>query len=154
MKKFLSILVISLLLSGSVSAEKVTLNCKFESGEETRTGYQAEKLNNRINETIILDIKAKRIIEAPYINSYVADQRNWESGDGNRGGSMQWYDTSINWDYFIKNTRENKFLERVIGEINRVSGQLYTYKVFYIPNSSDLITTEIYYQCSIKEKMF
>ena len=111
-----------------------------------------EARNIKRNQTIILDIKAKRIIEGPWINSYVDNQWNWESDD--RSGGVGWNDTNIVWNYYQKNTQEDKYLILFTGEINRVSGQLYTYKIFNIPNSSESIITEVYYQCSIKEKMF
>lgn len=152
MKELLLILVLSLLFTGSVSAEKVTLNCKFESGKETDTRYQTEKINKKLNETIILDIEAKRIIEAPFINSYVDNQYRWQSDD--RHGSLDWEDTNISWDYYQLIPNTNKFSTAFTGTINRVSGQLYTYEIFNIPNSSESIITELYYQCSIKKRMF
>lgn len=151
MKKLLLTILFTLVLSGGVSAEELTLNCKFISGEETDGRYQSQKkLTNEMDITLILDTKLKRVIKAPY--HYGAESGIWSDDLSN--GTDRWSDTEISWEHFSKLKKDGEIQLYYSAELNRYSGQMKTTKLWRYPNSDDHIGTDSMYQCSKKDKLF
>jgi hypothetical protein len=151
MKKLFLTILFSLVLSVGASAEELTLNCKFISGEETDERYQSQKkLTNEMDITLILDTKLKRVIKAPY--HYGAESGIWSDGLSN--GTDRWSDTEISWEHFSKLKKDEEIQLYYSAELNRYSGQMKTTKLWRYPNSDDHIGTDSMYQCSKKDKLF
>ena len=151
MKKLFLTILFTLVLSGGVGAEELTLNCKFISGEETDERYQSQKkLNNEMDVTLILNTKLKRVIKAPY--HYGAESGIWSDDLSN--GTDRWSDTEISWEHFRKLKKDEEIQLYYSAELNRYSGQMKTTKLWRYPNSDDHIGTDSMYQCSKKDKIF
>ena len=150
-KKFILTILFTLVLSVGASAEELTLNCKFISGEETDERYQSQKkLTNEMDITLILDTKLKRVIKAPY--HYGAESGIWSDDLSN--GTDRWSDTEISWEHFSKLKKDEEIQLFYSAELNRYSGQMKTTKLWRYPNSDDHIGTNSMYQCSKKDKIF
>ena len=151
MKKLFLTFLFTLVLSVGASAEELTLNCKFISGEETDERYQSQKkLTNEMDITLILDTKLKRVIKAPY--HYGAESGIWSDDLSN--GTDRWSDTEISWEHFSKLKKDEEIQLYYSAELNRYSGQMKTTKLWRYPNSDDHIGTNSMYQCSKKDKLF
>ena len=159
MKKLLSLIIVSLLLSGNAYAEVITLDCKFISGIESNDKYQTEKkLFNEINKVVILDTKIKKIIQADYHyggDDYFNGYSGWDSGTSN-GQDSPWSETRIRWKSFsYADSNRKTLISMYSAEINRVSGQMKTSLLFKLPGKNDYyMLTENMYQCSKKDKLF
>jgi hypothetical protein len=159
MKKVILILAMGLLLSGNAYAEVITLDCKFVSGIKTDDKYQTEKkLYNEINKVVILDAKKEKIIEADYHyggDDYFDGYSGWDTG-ASHGRDSPWSETRIRWEHFSYTDSNRKTLISMYSaEINRVSGQMKTSRLFKYPGKDDYYTlTENMYQCSKKDKLF
>ena len=159
MKKLLSIIFVSLLLSGNAYAEVITLDCKFISGIEYNDKYQTEKkLFNEINKVVILDSKKEKIIEADYHyggDDYFDGYSGWDTGR-THGRDSPWSETRIRWQNFsYADINRKNMISTYSAEINRVSGQMKTSLFFKLPGKNDYyLVTENMYQCSKKDKLF
>ena len=159
MKKLLSLIIVSLLLSGNAIAEIITLDCKFISGIESNDKYQTEKkLFNEINKVVILDSKKEKIIEADYHyggDDYFDGYSGWDTGR-THGRDSPWSETRIRWQNFsYADINRKTMISTYSAEINRVSGQMKTSLFFKLPGKNDYyLVTENMYQCSKKDKLF
>ena len=82
MKKFLSILVISLLFTGSVSAETVLLKCKYLDGtlkrfKDNKFVKEEKPIDPQKEYEIKIDPVRKKIIEAPFYD-FMVDLETWQ----------------------------------------------------------------------------
>jgi len=150
-KKFILTILFTLVLSVGASAEELTLNCKFISGEETDERYQSQKkLTNEMDVTLILNTKLKRVIKAPH--HYGAESGIWSDDLSN--GNDYWSDTEISWKHFSRLKKDEEIQLYYSAKLNRYSGQMKTTKLWRYPNSDDHIGTDSMYQCSKKDKIF